>query len=178
MSKKKAQTYCLVIDASVARVAATRERREPHAEHCRNFLAAVRRICHRVAWSEAIVAEWDQHKRDFAAQWLVSMRNLRKLRRVHDERLEELRQAIEEHSKDQNVIDKMIKDAHLCEAALATDLRVASLDEKARGHFGRLAASFPALRSILWVNPAAQADRAVRWLESGAPDKRSWRLMA
>jgi hypothetical protein len=149
MSKKRAQTYCLVIDASVARTCGTMERREPNAEHCRNFLDAVRSVCHRIAWSETITAEWDRHKRDFAARWLVSMRNLRKLRPVQDERLEELRQAIEEHSKDQNVIDKMIKDAHLCEAALATDGRVASLDENARGHFSRLAAAFPALSNIL-----------------------------
>jgi hypothetical protein len=176
MSKKNLRTHCLVIDASIAEAAGTSERGHPNAARCRAFLVAVRSICHRMAWSEAIVAEWNKHTRDFAAQWLVSMRNLRKLRRVQHEMLQELREAIQEHSKNRNVVERMLKDVHLVEAALATDRRVASWDDNARGHFSRLAASFAPLRSIMWVNPVTESEQAIEWLEQGAPDERGRRL--
>jgi hypothetical protein len=176
MTKKKIPSRCLVIDASIAEAAGTTEPRHPNAAICREFLTAVRRICHRVAWSEAITAEWEKHKRAFAAQWLVSMRSIGKLRPVRDESVQELREAIQEHSTDSNVVEKMLKDAHLFEAALATDMRVASCDENARGHFSRLAAGFHLLRPIMWVNPITEGELAVDWLEQGAPSKPSRRL--
>jgi hypothetical protein len=166
MSKKKSPTYCFVIDASIAEAAG----------RCRDFLAAVRNICHRMAWSEAISAEWDRHKKGFAVQWLVSLTNLRKLRYVQDETQKELREAIEQQSKDRGTVQKMLDDAHLFEAALATDLRLASLDEKARGHFSGLSATFASLRPIMWVNPDTEGKRAVKWLEEGAKAQRSRRL--
>jgi hypothetical protein len=70
----------------------------------------------------------------------------------------------------------VLKDCHLVEAALATDLRVASLDDRVRGHFGRLAGTIDVLRPILWVNPAIAEERVVDWLESGAPDQKRRRL--
>ena len=176
MSKKKLPTRCLVIDASIAEAAGTSQRSHPNAARCREFLVAVRNICHRMAWSEAIVAEWNKHMRSFAVQWLVSMRNLRKLRPVQRETLQELRQATQEHSKNPNVVQKMLKDVHLVEAALATDLRIATGDDNARGHFSRLAASFAPLQSILWVNPITEGEKAIKWLEQGAPDRRARRL--
>jgi hypothetical protein len=129
-----------------------------------------------MAWSEAIVVEWSKHTRYFAAQWLVSMRNLRKLRPVQGETIQDLREAIQQHSKNRSVIERMLKDVHLVEAALATDLRIASGDDNARGHFSRLAASFVPLQSILWVNPITEGEQAIKWLEQGAPDKRARRL--
>src|SRR5437868_1270443 len=139
MSKKKIRTCCLVIDASIAHAAGTLESRDPTGMHCRDFLMTVRGVCHRMAWSEAIAAEWNEHQSSFAAQWLVCMMNITKLRPVKDELSEELREAIED-SEDPNVVAIMLKDAHLIEAALATDSRLAALDETARGHFSRLAA--------------------------------------
>src|SRR5262245_6553644 len=132
MSKKRTRTYCIVIDASIAKAAGSLESHDPSAALCRAFLETVRNACHRMAWSQAIVAEWERHKRGFAAQWLVSMRSLRKLRQVANETQQDLVEAIEEHSTDQGVIRKMLDDVHLFEAALATDLRLASLDENAR----------------------------------------------
>ncbi len=70
----------------------------------------------------------------------------------------------------------MLKDAHLIEAALATDSRIASLDETVRGHFSRLAASFAPLRRIMWVNPVTEGEKAVEWLEAGAKAERARRL--
>jgi hypothetical protein len=176
MSKKRAKTYCIVLDASIAHSAGTLETSSPTGMRCRDCLIAVRSVCHRMAWSEAIKAEWDRHQSTFAGQWLVTMMNLKKLRPVKDERLEELRAAIEEHSEDKNVARIMLKDAHLIEAALATDARIASWEDTVRGHYRRLAASHEPLRRIIWVNPASEEEQVIEWLEEGAPAQRSRRL--
>jgi hypothetical protein len=168
MSKKRAKTCCLVLDASIAQAAGSLESSNPMGIPCREFLITIRGVCHRMAWSETIKAEWDRHRSSFAAQWLVTMMNLKKLRRIKAEALDELRSAIQEHSEDQNVIRIMLKDAHLIEAALATDARIASLDDTARGHFRRLAASHEPVRRVIWVNPAVPAEQAIEWLEGGA----------
>jgi hypothetical protein len=126
-----------------------------------------------MAWSQAIKAEWDHHQSSFAEQWLVTMLRLNKLQTVRDEPLGELREAINEHSSDPNVVSKMLKDAHLFEAALATDVRIASRDINARGHFARLAAALQALKGIMWVDPTVEGEHAVDWLEKGAPLQRS-----
>jgi hypothetical protein len=173
---RRPRTCCLVVDASIAGAAGSLESKDLVAALCHQFLKAVRGIGYRMAWNEAIRGEWDRRKSQFAAAWLVTMVNLRKLRPVPDEPLEELREAIQEHSRDQGVTKKMIKDAHLIEAALAADSRVASSDENARGHFGRLAATHEPLRRIIWVNPAIEDEQAVEWLESGAPLDRTRRL--
>jgi hypothetical protein len=176
MSKKKIQSRCLVIDASIARAAGTLESKDLTGIRCRDFLIAVRSVCHRMAWSAAIKVEWDKHHSKYAALWLVTMMNLKKLRPVKDERQEELRQTIERHSLDANVGAIMLKDAHLVEAALATDSRIAALDETVRGHFRRLAATHEPLRRINWVNPAAEDEEVVAWLEEGARLERARRL--
>ncbi len=176
MSKKRSQTYCLAIDASIAQAAGSLESVDPIGICCRDSLVAVRSVCHRLAWSKAIQVEWVEHQSPFAAGWLTSMMDLKKLRPVQDEPSEELRKAIEGHSEDENVVAIMLKDAHLVEAALATDSRIVSLDETPCGHFSRLAARFAPLRTILWVNPVAEGKRAVEWLETGAKAERSRRL--
>ena len=177
MSKKRVRTCCLVIDASIAKAAGPFESRDPVGMLCRDFLMAVRKVCHRMAWSEAIRVEWNRRQGRFATDWRVSMTKLiTKVRTIEGEALEALRTAIEEHSKDQNVVAKMLKDVHLIEAALATDSRIASLDESVREHFSRLAATFGPLRPILWVNPVTEGERAIEWLEAGAPARRSRRL--
>jgi hypothetical protein len=176
MSKKRIKSCCLVIDASIGHAAGTLASPSPDARRCSDFLIAVRSVCHRMAWSEPIKAEWDRHQSRFTVQWLVTMMNLNKLRPVKDELHAELRNAIAEHSTDQNVIAIMLKDAHLVEAALSTDLRLASLDEASRGHFGRLSVTFNPLEKVFWVNPAFQDEETITWLENGARADRRRRL--
>lgn len=176
MTRKKPRSRCLVIDASVGHAAGS-----PHSGHqigsrTRDFLLAVRAGSHRMAWSAFIKSEWEIHQSQFASQWLVSMTRLRKLQLVNDELNEELRNAIQESSRDRNVITIMLKDAPLVEAALKTDNRLASLDETARGHFRRLAVELQSIRVIIWVNPTIEEEQAVDWIENGAPAGRKWRL--
>src|SRR5262245_49177275 len=80
MSKKKVRSYCFVIDASIARAAAPPDSVHPTGAMCRAFLLSIRSVCHRLAWSQAIKAEWDKHQSTFATTWLVSMMSLRKIR--------------------------------------------------------------------------------------------------
>src|SRR5438093_5128344 len=102
MSKKNVQTFCLVIDASVAGAAG---HKPAPGIVCRDFLIAVRSVCHRIAWSEAIRAEWDKHMSTFSEQWLVSMRKLRKLRSLTLDESAHLREAVTAKVADKNVAE-------------------------------------------------------------------------
>ena len=61
------------------------------------------------------------------------------------------------------------KDAHLLEAALATDSAVASLDEEVRSLLSGVSKHWGRIKPIVWVNPAKPDDQALSWLSAGAP---------
>ncbi len=129
-----------------------------------------------MAWSEAIKVEWEKHESNFALQWRLTMMNLRKLVPVQAEGKEDFRTSIDDHSTDANVVAIMRKDAHLIEAALVTDSRVASCDDAVRGHFAKLATAFQMIRHLIWVNPAIAEEEVIDWLENGARAEQSRRL--
>jgi hypothetical protein len=174
MSKKRIATRCLVIDASIARAAGSLESKHPRGILCRDFLMSIRSICHRIAWNDAIKAEWDKHNSSFAQQWRLSMLKLNKLIPVNC--VEAIRDSVENHCDDPAILALVLKDCHLVQAALATDHRIASLDDQVRGHFTDLAEAVKVLRPILWLNPAVVDEAAVEWLERGAPDEQKRRL--
>ena len=175
MSKKRITTCGLVVDASIAQAAGSTESKHPTGVLCRDFLLSIRSVCHRIAWTETINIEWNKHDSLFARQWRVSMLNLNKLRPVDCAEVSEIRESIREHCGDPDIVAIVLKDCHLVEAALATDRRIASLDERVRGHLRKLAGSVNALRPIVWVNPANPNEGAVEWLENGAPaEKKRW----
>ena len=70
---------------------------------------------------------------------------------------------------DKRVVAIIEKDRRLIEAALATDQRVASLDDKVRKHLQDHRSKLPEVASICWVNPNTPAEGVVAWLESGHP---------
>ncbi len=74
---------------------------------------------------------------------------------------------------DESVAAIIKKDRRLIEAALATDERVASLDDRVRQHLRDQAPKLPELHSICWVNPNKPEEAPVAWLESGAPAEKS-----
>src|SRR5262249_18952406 len=162
MSKKKIPTRCLVVDASVASAAGSLESAHPRGILCRDFLIAVRGVCHRIAWTEAIQVEWDKHDSLFARQWRFSMLKVDKLRRVEAQAAPEIGESIQEQCDKPDILKIVLKDCRLVEAALAPDLRVASLDDRVRAHLTDLAAAVEALRPILWVNPAVAEETAVK----------------
>jgi hypothetical protein len=176
MSKKNVPTYAVVVDASVARAAGSLESVRPRGALCRDFLLALRSVCHRITWTPAIKAEWDKHESLFASQWRVSMFSLRKLRTLGEALSSAVQDSIREHCHNKDILSIVLADCHLIEAAAATDFRIASLDDQARGHFADLARVVECLRDIIWVNPAIARERAVEWLRKGAPDGKSRRL--
>jgi len=175
MSKRKVTTVCLVVDASIARAAGPVDAVHPLSRYCRLFLYSMRGVGHRVAWNDLIRAEWDLHQSKFAREWLVSMRRTGKVRTVTTDVLEPFREAIASHFGDDRVAEQeiVLKDAHLIEAAIRVDRIVASLDEAARFHFGKLSASFEPLCEIAWVNPGNETEQTHEWLEDGAPHEKN-----
>ncbi len=65
------------------------------------------------------------------------------------------------------------KDRCLIEAALVTEKRVISLDDRMRKHLQNHLSRLPEVRSICWINPCTPQEGAVTWLEAGAPSERS-----
>ena len=148
MSLKKTNSHCFVIDASIARAAGEFTSTHPIGSRCRSFLQSIRGVCHRMAWNDAIKAEWVKHESKFAKTWRVSMTSIGKTRTIDCATRAEFREAIAELAENEGAAKKMMDDAHLIEAALAVDRRIASLDETVRGHFGELSASCEDLRTI------------------------------
>ncbi len=75
--------------------------------------------------------------------------------------------------RDKSVAAILEKDRCLIEAALATEQRVASLDDQVRGHLQATVLTLLEVAAICWVNPAKPEERCIDWLNSGAPAERS-----
>lgn len=170
MSLKKTPSQCFVIDASIAKAAGDFGSQHPIGSQCRDFLQKIRGVCHRMAWNNAIEAEWDRQQSNFTKTWFVSMFNLGKIRKVADAPRADFREAVVIHSPNEGATKAMLKDAHLIEAALETDRRIASLDDTARGHFSRMSQAYEELCAIHWTNPASERKACLEWLEAGAPE--------
>lgn len=163
---------CLVIDASVARASGGEGATHPTSKRCRDFLTAVRRICHRVVMTPEIGREWKEHQSNFTRQWRVSMQARRKVYRVDVALNDMLYDKVKQEAANDNVREAMVNDLHLIEAALITDRTVVSLDENARHLFAQAAQKVGELRNVAWVNPDAADEQPIRWLEEGArPEK-------
>jgi len=63
----------------------------------------------------------------------------------------------------------MDKDAHLLEAARASDGLIVSMDEEVRNLFDMASNRIAGLRRLTWVNPAVPEEEPIRWLKAGAP---------
>lgn len=167
----------LVIDASVVHAAGPEGATFPTSKNCRDFLKAVRTICHRVVMTPEIRDEWARHMSSFARTWRVSMEARKKVYRtpgsvVDDELREKLSSAA---SSDRERI-VLSKDTLLIEAALATDCAIAALDDTAFRAFRKAAKSVHRIRRIVWVNPDKTDERPIAWLEKGARIERTRQL--
>jgi len=165
----------LVIDASVARAAGGEDASHPTSKHCRDFLEAIRRICHQIVITPEIGEEWKRHQSKFARQWLVSMTAKKKARRLGNVTDNGLRDKVERSIVEMKENDReaIRKDFRLIEAAIATDRIVISLDETARALFAAAVRSVGKLKNIVWVNPSRPGEELILWLANGAkPEKR------
>lgn len=162
----------LVIDASVARSAGRENARDPTSASCRDFLKAVRTICHQIVMTQEIGEEWRRHQSRFARQWLLSMTARRKVYRLGGVLNSDLRGRIERVVSGKRDTEAMRKDYRLVEAAVVTDRTVASLDDAARELFAVAARRVGELRNIIWVNPGRSEEELILWLGNGAKAER------
>ncbi len=152
----------------------------PLSRQCRNFLRTTLATGHRAVLTRAVHKEWKKHESQYAREWRYTMMARKRL--VLDDTPEDpaLRDAIEASAVTDRGRRAMLKDVHLVEAARATDRTVVSLDDTVRGLFAQAATSVRALRSMVWANPAHEAEGCSAWLEAGAPGEarrqlRAWR---
>ena len=120
-----------------------------------------------VVMSEAIVDEWARHETRYSRKWRKSMYARKQFFRSDVGRDENLRRRIAATVSATQQSDAA-KDAHLLEAALATDKLVSSRDDQARSVFGDVAVKVQELRPIVWVNPTRCEESPIRWLSDGA----------
>lgn len=166
-------TRRMVIDASVARAAGPSGATFPTSKNCRDFLLAVRKFRHGMVMTPAIASEWRRHESRFARQWRLSMVAKKMIAPVQLQEDTPLRQQLSSGSYSAKRIRVMVKDAHLIEAAAATDRTVASLDDEARSSFAQAARDVALLRAIVWTNPDEPDESPIEWLANGArPEKR------
>ena len=163
MEKKKPRQ--LVIDADVARSAS--ESTHPISSACRRFLDTMSKFGHHVVMTDSIWKEWRRHISDFSRSWLVHMYRRSLVLWIEVDENETLRVCIGAALRwDQR--EAANKDAHLIEAAIATDRLVTSRDEKARKLFRNASVHVRQLRTIVWVNPTQADERPIDWLGNGA----------
>lgn len=166
----------LVIDASVARSSGDENAVYPTSKHCRDFLSATLDMGHQVVMTAAIRGEWNKHQSRFARAWRVTMVARRKLHIIEVAPDDNLREKISRVAARAEDREAMFKDAHLLEAAIATDRIVISLDETARVLFIAAALSVGEIRRILWANPDKIEEECISWLEGGARNERRRQL--
>ena len=174
----KVVSTVLVIDCSIAHAAGPEEAKHPTSKHCRDFLLAVLRICHRIGMSPAVAEEWKRHRSGFARQWLVRMHARKKVVLIEAEENPPLREALAAFATTDGSREAMLKDAHLLEAAIRSDRRIAALDETVRRLFSEIARKHKPIREICWVNPDVKFDEVAQWLEAGAPVDKALQLVS
>lgn len=166
----------LVIDTNVVRAAGGKAASLPTSKQCRDFLDAVLTICHGMALSEELYAEWRRHQSRFACNWRRSMLGHRKFAYMRDASNDRLRDAVASLPLTEKEREVILKDVHLVEAAMASDRVVVSCDKAARSTFRKAAGHIPALREIMWVNPTEDHDNVLRWLSEGAERRHEFLL--
>ncbi len=177
-SKPAPPSRVIVVDCGVAYAAGPEEATHPTSRHCRDFLLAMRSTAHRLGWTPAIAEEWHRHRSGFARKWLVSMFAHKLVENVSPKENSSLRAALTKSNPAKNACAAMLKDAHLLEAAINSEKRIASLDDKARTLFAVAAKAYMPIQAVCWVNPDLEHDSVVEWLKTGAPLEAARRIAA
>ncbi len=165
----------LIIDASVANAPGDISL-HPTSRNCREFLRAVLDICHRMALTAPIQEEWNHHQTRYARRWRTWMFARRKIEIVEVPPDLALERRIARTVRDPTVAAIIEKDRLLIEAALVTEKRVVSLDDKVRKHIQAHRDKLPEVCSVCWVNPNTPDQGTITWLKSGAPAERFRKL--
>jgi hypothetical protein len=161
----------LVIDTNILVNAAYRNYENfPTSLQCRELLEAIFKICHKVALSPMLKAEWDSHDSLYAKQWRSRMAKRGKIILVDAVERPGIRQKVLARYEQAPVKQAdCLKDFHLIEAAIEADRIIISLDSTARDLFAETCDDGDKLAEIMWVHP--NEETILDWLEKGAlPD--------
>lgn len=168
-------TSFILIDACVARSAAHPGRHESSILCARLALAlADKQAKTGVIMTPALQSEWKKHASRYMTNWLASMEQRRRVRRVSDRPLRDLRNAVSTIN-DAGVRAAIDKDLHISEVALLEASPVASLDERQRRYLGELAASYELLGKLQWFNPITDTGWE-NWVGEGCSDIEVYRV--
>ncbi|MFO8071843.1 MAG: hypothetical protein R6V85_08210 [Polyangia bacterium] len=167
----------IVVDTSVVRAAGPSEESRPPGGRCHKCLRLMldRRIG--VVMTSDVWKEWSKvdsqtgrrHMSSYASKWLTAM-TARKLRLdvQPPPTSERLLAAIREDLETEKKRTAVSKDVLVVDAALASDCRVLSLDDKVRLALRDLCSSFGGIAKIHWLSPTQK--ECIPWLENEAPD--------
>ena len=144
---KGKSTLSLVIDASVARAAG--ETGHPVSSACREYMLAVREMCHKVVLTRQIMEEWENNQSRFTRKWRRSMAAKKKRLSLIDPVASGL--DLDKYESSQRKIVE--KDLLLIEAALAADNVIVSCDETFYEALGSTKSGRTLRRRLIWHNP-------------------------
>jgi hypothetical protein len=161
-----------VIDTSVGRGCAGAGSQSVHGRNCRSAVEAVGAGGHRAVVYPTLLDEYGRQENmsRFFLRWLGDMRAKRRIENLPQDPppFQDIRSAMKRLVPvDAHHIVK--KDIHLAAAAIATDERVLSDDDKVRAHLCTIAAAVTTLGRVHWANPSGPG--CLDWLARGAPDE-------
>ena len=169
----------LVVDACVAFSAGEGYQTSETSAQCRRLLEGIRHICHGVVMTPELSQEWRRRATRFSSRWLTQMQGQRKWHYVPLGPDEHLREDISAAASTDRQRTIMLEDAHLVEAARATDGIIISSERSSRQLLNAAAANVPPLQEVAWVNPLDYTvDEMSDWLEAGAMADPEMRLGA
>jgi hypothetical protein len=172
-------TRAFVIDTCVARSCAGIGSTSGHAHGCRRALEAIREGGHNAVVYPALEGEYrrQENMSRFFLRFYVDMRARRQIQRLEADPppYQDVRAAMKRRvPREAHPVVK--KDLHLVGAAMATDERILSDDDKVRAHFAAMAAEVSTLARVHWANPSDPA--CLPWLSEGAPGEPALQLGA
>lgn len=170
-SGRRGASRRILLDASIAGCAGTRaEATDPATLACRDALKALSASESRAAFTPHSFEEWKRHRGTYSYAWLTSMHARRRVEFLPEPRANRgfRKAAAKRFGTEPPTLEKVQKDQHLVEAALAHHAPVLSRDDRMRSHMRALCGLHRELSRVHWVSPLDE--NCCQWLEAGAPD--------
>lgn len=158
----------LVVDACIARAAGGSGAHHEGSISARNFLVEFKKHDFIAGMNRDLFAEWKRHESSFARKWRRSMIGARRFPILdHSKSNQTIWTRINTRREHRELKQLMLKDRPLMEAALNTDKRIVSFDERSRKAFARTSSIINDFKKIIWVNPSKN-ENSIDWLRNGA----------
>ncbi|MDJ0367105.1 hypothetical protein QMK33_18295 [Hymenobacter sp. H14-R3] len=160
----------IVVDTNVAKSASASV--HPTSDACRAVLETMLAQQHQVVLSPMQYQEWLKHQSGFAKTWLASMLRKKLYVVLRPEPDSGITARVHQLACTGKARYEMLKDVHLLENALATDHAVVSQETNVLALFTTHAQPLQIPRPVAWINPVADKNACVAWLEAGVVVKK------